>query len=68
MLMHLLVNGERREVRSGLTIKELLDQDGEPASHVLVEVNGEYLPARQCGDRVLVDGDRVEIIHPAYGG
>jgi thiamine biosynthesis protein ThiS len=66
--MHLVVNGERREVRRGLTIKELLDQDGEPAHHVLVEVNGTYLPTREYGERVLVDGDRVEIIRPAYGG
>ncbi len=66
--MFLLVNGERREVRSSLTIRDLLDEDREPELHVLIEVNGEYLPTRYCLDRVLSDGDRVEIIHPAYGG
>jgi thiamine biosynthesis protein ThiS len=66
--MLVFVNGERRDIRSGMTIQELLDQDHEPAHHVLVEINGEYLPSRICGARIIVDGDRVEIIHPAYGG
>ncbi len=66
--MHLLVNGERREVAGGFTIRDLLELDGEVANHVLVEVNGEYLPTPRYAERVLVDGDRVEIVHPAFGG
>jgi sulfur carrier protein len=66
--MRLLLNGETRQMRDGLTLAELLDQEREPAGHVLIEVNGEYLPARYYPGRVLADGDRGEIIHPAYGG
>jgi len=33
----------------------------------VVEVNGDYVP-RTGYDRVLQDGDRVEIIRPAFGG
>jgi sulfur carrier protein len=66
--MHLLVNGEVREVREGLTIAALLEEEGEPAGHVLVEVNGEYFPLPRHASKILEEGDRVEIILPAFGG
>ena len=67
-MMIVVVNGERREVRDGLTVRALLDEERMPVSQVLVEVNGEYLPLRRGEDREIVDGDRVEIILPAVGG
>ena len=66
--MVIVVNGERREVPAGLTARALLDEEGTPASHVLVEINGVHVPLRRGEDRVLEDGDRVEIILPAAGG
>ncbi len=66
--MRLTVNGERRDVPEGLTIADLLVREGELINHVLVEVNGEYCPARACAARVLANGDVVEIIRPAVGG
>jgi len=63
-----VVNDERREVRDGLTLLALLEDERTPASHVLVEVNGVYVPLRRGEDREIVDGDRVEIILPAVGG
>ncbi len=67
-MMVIAVNGERREVGDGLTARALLDEERTPASQVLVEVNGEYVPLRRGEDRKLVDGDRIEIILPAVGG
>jgi thiamine biosynthesis protein ThiS len=66
--MVIVVNGERREVGDGLTVRALLDEELTPASHVLVEINGAYEPLRRGEDREIVDGDRVEIILPAVGG
>ncbi len=66
--MRLIVNGENRELPGALTLAELLEREGEPINHVIVEVNGEYFPARRCPGKVLVDGDQVEIIRPAVGG
>ncbi len=66
--MRLTVNGETQNVPDGLTIAALLEREHELINHVLVEVNGEYCPARQCPGRVLADGDVVEIIRPAVGG
>ena len=66
--MRLIVNGREKKVRDGLTLPALLAEDGEPVGHVLVEVNGEYVPTRLQKARVLADGDRVETILPAFGG
>jgi thiamine biosynthesis protein ThiS len=66
--MVIVVNGERRDVREGLTVRALLDEERMPAAHVLVEVNGEYEPLGRGEDRTIAEGDRVEIILPAIGG
>jgi len=66
--MVIVVNGERREVRDGLTVRALLEEERAPASHVLVEINGAYEPLRRGDDPEIADGDRLEIIFPAVGG
>jgi len=55
-------------VPDAMTVSALLQREGELINHVLVEVNGEYFPARRCADKVLAEGDVVEIIRPAVGG
>jgi thiamine biosynthesis protein ThiS len=65
--VRIVLNGEERRVEEGLTVVRLLD-DADPAyRHGLVEVNGELLPEERY-DRLLVEGDRVEVILPAFGG
>lgn len=66
--MRLFVNGLEQDVPEELTVAQLLEAEGEPTDHVVVEINGIYLPVRQYTSRVLQDGDRVEIILPAFGG
>ncbi len=66
--MRVVVNGEARDLPDGLTLAALIEREHELINHVLVEVNGDYCPARQCAGRVLAEGDVVEIIRPAVGG
>jgi sulfur carrier protein len=66
--MRVTVNGLERDVPDGLTVAGLLEQDQEPIAHVLVEVNGVYLPAARYEEQALREGDQVEIILPAFGG
>ena len=66
--MQIIINGLERQVRQGLTVAELLTAEQEPRDHVLVEVNGAYVPAGEYEGLVLQAGDRVELILPAYGG
>lgn len=63
----LLVNGESREVQaSGLA--ELVSELGLPAGAVLVEHNGTALRRDEWSERVLAEGDRIEIVRIVAGG
>jgi len=66
--MQITMNGEPREVQDGATVRQILDAEREPAGHVLVEVNGAYVPHPRYDAWVLREGDRLEIILPAFGG
>ncbi len=66
--MKIVLDGEPEQVADGLTVAGLLDARGEPPRHVLVEVNGELVRQSELERRVLREGDRVEIILPAFGG
>jgi thiamine biosynthesis protein ThiS len=66
--MQLTINGMPVEAPEGATVRQILDSEHEPSRHVLVEVNGQYVPARLYHERVLTQGDRLEIILPAFGG
>jgi len=64
----LVLNGAPATAPEGLTVAALLEREGEPAGHVLVEINRMFVPPGQHATRVLRDGDEVEIILPAFGG
>jgi len=64
----LLVNGLEREAAAGTTVAELLAAEGEPIGLVIVEIDGLFIPPGSYGSRLLGEGDRVEIILPAFGG
>jgi sulfur carrier protein len=66
--MKITVDGAPLDVRQGMTVADLLKQQGEPADHVLVEVNQIFVPPSEHASRQLADGDEVEIILPAFGG
>lgn len=63
-----MINGIARKVEPGFTVARLLERDGEPPDHVLVEINGTFLPIRLYEEHELRAGDRVEVILPAFGG
>jgi sulfur carrier protein len=62
------VNGERREIRLGATLPELLVELDLPAQSVLVEHNGVALFRADWPGVILTDGDRLEIIRVVAGG
>lgn len=66
--MRVMINGEERQLADGVTISVMLADEGEPADHVVVEINGVYCPPRRYNTVRLVEDDRVEIILPAFGG
>lgn len=51
-----------------MTVQNLLDRTQEDDPAVIVEINGRFVHRKDFGDRVINDGDRVEFIHPSFGG
>ncbi len=58
------------EVRDGgeITIQNLLDEVKENDPAVIVEVNGRVIHRKDFGSKKIIDGDKVEFIHPSFGG
>lgn len=66
--MRVVLNGEPREVREGLTVGELLGDLGLGAGRIAVEVNLAVVARDDYERRALRDGDEVEIVHFIGGG
>jgi len=64
----LIVNGEKDSAGAGLTVAALLERRGLGERPCAVEVNRELVPKREHGERVLAEGDRVEIVTLVGGG
>lgn len=65
--MELLINGAR-ETGDFSTVLALLEARGHAPAAVVVELNGEILPAAAFADRALAEGDVVEIVQFVGGG
>lgn len=66
--IHIHVNGESRAWRSGATVAELLQDLDIRTERVAVELNLEILDRAVFDQRLLKDGDRVEILSFIGGG
>ena len=66
--MRIAVNGEPKEVASGITIGALLVQLGVGTGPVAVEKNREIVPRAQHPTTVLSEGDELEVVHFVGGG
>jgi len=67
-MIAITVNGERLEVEQGTTLAGLVDARGLAPDQVAAEVNRALVPRATRGDRVLEDGDRVELVTLVGGG
>lgn len=66
--IHIHVNGEVRTWRSGATVTELLQDLDIRTERVAVELNLEILDRAVFDQRLLKDGDQVEILGFIGGG
>lgn len=65
--MKIVLNGEPREVRSGL-LPEALAELGFGDATVATAVNGAFVPAPSRPATTLAEGDRLEVLAPRQGG
>jgi sulfur carrier protein len=65
--MQLIVNGERRDIRSA-RLDALLSELEYEGTHLAIAVNYDVIPRTKWSETVLKDGDEVEILTPRQGG
>jgi sulfur carrier protein len=64
------INGEATELAEGATVRAVLDLLGVDtgARGIAVAVDAEVVPRSEWSERVLADGERVEILIAVQGG
>jgi len=66
--MNIFVNGVEQTYTSSLTLETLLIELGHANKKVAVEVNEEIIPRSELRNKLVVDGDKIEIINAVGGG
>ena len=66
--MKITVNGFVEEIESGLRVSDLIEAFEEHDAALIVEVNGRFVPPARYRELIVRAGDRIELIHPAFGG
>ena len=66
--MRIFLNGERMDIQNAENVAELMERYRMPPQTVLIEHNGVALRPREWQQRLLSEGDRVEIIRVVAGG
>ncbi len=67
--MIITVAGDKKEVKEGLTLPELIEQENvEMPEYVTVTINDEFVPTEEKATTVLKEGDTVEFLYFMGGG
>lgn len=67
-MIHIQVNGESRQMASGHSVADLLEERGLAGKRIAVELNGAIVPRSRHADTTLVESDRLEIVVAVGGG
>jgi len=66
--LHIIINGENKELPETLSVAELIRQLELPQMRVAIEINREVVRRADWMLTLLRDGDRVEIVQFVGGG
>lgn len=64
----IIVNTEETPWQEGMTVRALLDQKVFTFRHIIVRVNGDYVPEERYDNYPINDGDDVMVLHLMAGG
>lgn len=67
-VLRVTINGEPREIETGTTVAGLLELLSIKEARVAVEVNLDVIRREKRHERVLKDGDRIELVSFVGGG
>ncbi len=62
------VNGAARQLVDNCSIAEMIEDLGYKGRRIALECNGDIVPRSQYAERVLNDGDKLEIVVAVGGG
>ncbi len=68
MMIHVVINGEQRTLRSNHTVLSCLEDLSVDSSKVAIELNHEIVPRSSYETQHLQEGDTIEIVHFIGGG
>ena len=66
--MKIIINGVEKNYTSDLTLETLLIELGHANKKVAVEGNEEIIPRSELRNKLVVDGDKIELINAVGGG
>jgi len=66
--MNIFINGIEKNYTYSLTIETLLIELGHANKKIAIEVNEEIIPRSELRNKLVVDGDKIEIIEAIGGG
>jgi len=66
--MIIILNGENKQVDSGINIEQLLQDIGLSGKRLAVEVNEQIVPRSEFSEIALQESDKVEIVQAIGGG
>lgn len=66
--MRITLNGETHDLAGPLSLKDLLGHFDLDARKVAVERNREIVPRSAYGETLVMEGDKLEIVHFIGGG
>ncbi|MFN2449320.1 MAG: sulfur carrier protein ThiS [Candidatus Baltobacteraceae bacterium] len=66
--MNVTINGEPQNVAEGNTVAQLLSAVQAPERGIAVAINGQVVRRSDFQDRLIGEGDRIEIITAVAGG
>jgi len=66
--MNIIINGVEKTYTSSLTLETLLNELDQASKKVAIEVNEAIIPRSQYKNKLVVDGDKIEIINAVGGG
>ena len=66
--MQITINGKQKEFVDSANLKNIIDQFCRNTAYVIAEVNGQIIKSQHWNERVLKNGDTIELIKFVGGG
>jgi thiamine biosynthesis protein ThiS len=66
--INIIVDGFEEQVAKGATLSQVIDKHQAWHKDLMAEVNGRFVYPKDYQSRELKPGDRVELVHLAFGG